>query len=61
MNQDYIANCIHRALMECAPSKFWELSKELADIVRLADSKGTNAAHGQLIEVLKKAEEGFYK
>jgi hypothetical protein len=61
MPQDYIANCIHRALMECAPSKFYELSKEFANAIRLASEGGTGVAHSYLQEVMRQAENGAYK
>lgn len=61
MEYDYIANCIHLAIMECAPSKMWQLSQELANAVRLAETEGSKAAHIYLQEIVNKASQGVYK
>jgi hypothetical protein len=58
---DYIANCIWRIFAaDCSPAKSLQRCKDIADAVRIAADAGEKAAHAQLQDLMKFAEDGGY-
>lgn len=62
MKQDYIANCIFRIL--CCDNnavKAAKLASDLAVVIRIAAARGEQAAHAELIQLVRVAETGEFR